>query len=131
VVVKTALITWNGRIAPVFDVAAEALVFELEGSEIVSREYAALPVNSAMDKIIYLSGLGIEVLVCGAISNHSRNFARTYGIDVYSLVAGDTEQVLQAYIAGNLDRTGFAMPGCGRGRRNRRGGSCRRNRRNY
>jgi predicted Fe-Mo cluster-binding NifX family protein len=41
-----------------------------------------------------------------------------YGIKVIPFIAGDLDEIIQAFLEGKLERDEFAMPGCcGRGRR--------------
>jgi len=118
---KTALITWNDRIAPVFDTALEAVVIETEQHEITGRETIRLPDGNPLDKIISLVNVGVSVVICGAISNPFRYQAMAYGVAVYTFIAGDVDAVIEAWLGNKLDRNAFALPGCGRRRRCGRG----------
>ncbi|MDD3118876.1 MAG: NifB/NifX family molybdenum-iron cluster-binding protein [Victivallales bacterium] len=111
---KTALITWNDRIAPVFDTAPEAVVVDIGPDQITGRRKISLPEGNAMDKIVALADAGVTTVICGAIANPSRHQAAAYGIRVFPFITGDTETVLRAWLADELDRAAFIMPGCGR-----------------
>lgn len=119
---KTAMITWNDRIAPVFDTALEAVVIETEQQVIIGRETISLPEGNPLDKIVALAEVGVSVVICGAISNPFRYQAMAYGVTVYAFIAGDVEAVIEAWLRNKLDWNAFAMPGCGR--RRRRGKGC-------
>lgn len=118
---KTAFITWNGRIAPVFDVAVEATIIEHENQNVVSRQNMSLPESNPMDKIIALAEAGISTIVCGAISNPFRHQAVAYDITVHAFISGELENVVKAWKDDKLDQIAFAMPGCGMGRKQGRG----------
>lgn len=123
---RTVLTTWNSRIAPVFDVAGQALLVVSEDGASLSERILVLPRGSAMEKVAFLAEVGADVLICGAISRPARCAANGCGIEVYGFIAGDVREVLRALLEERLRDGTFAMPGCGRnqgcGRRRSRGG---------
>lgn len=118
---KTALITWNERIAPVFDTAAEAVIIDFAQGAIISQEVLCLPVDNPLDKVNFLVGAGVSVIICGAISNIFRSQALANGLLVYAFIAGDIEAVIEAWLDNRLDWDAYALPGCGRRQRRGRG----------
>ena len=62
--------------------------------------------------------LGIETLVCGAISEPLRHELTMRGVKVIGFVAGEIETVVEHFLAGTLPTPALSMPGCC-GRRNR------------
>ena len=114
---KVAIAVWKGRLAPVFDVARQLLLLEVRNNGIFSREYVELRGNPAGR----LRELGVEVLICGAISQPVAWLAASGGIKIISFIAGGVEEVIAAYLAGTLPSAAFAMPGCCMRRRCRRG----------
>ena len=124
---RTVLTIWNARIAPVFDVAGEALLVVSENGVVLSENHLVLPGGTAMDKVAFLVEVRTDTLVCGAMSRPARFAADVQGIEVYSFIAGGVREIIQACLEGRLRETVFAMPGCGsnqgcRGRRGRGGG---------
>ena len=109
---KTAITIWNGRIAPVFDVARQCLLVEDD-----LRTELALPDGNAAFKASFLGEHTVEQVICGAISREYENALVASGIEVISFIAGPLEQVLDAWRAGNLVQADFSMPGCGCRRR--------------
>lgn len=65
---KVALTIWNNRISPVFDVAQQALLLEVEQRVIQHQQVFDLPVDSAMNKLTFLISQNVDLLICGAIS---------------------------------------------------------------
>ncbi len=115
---KAAFPVWNDRIAPVFDVARQVRLVEIEAGCIISETDESLPENLLTAKAIRLAEHGVELLVCGAISRPLQAIVASYGIRVVPYVAGEIGEIVQACLAGTLGRDVFAMPGCcGRGRR--------------
>lgn len=119
---RVAFAMWEGRIAPVFDVARHLTCLEIAQGEIVNRSDHALPASPPAQRITRLCELGIQVLVCGAISRPLHMAAQECGIRVVPFVAGTVETVLGAWLAGGDALREFSMPGCGHGR----GRRCRR-----
>jgi predicted Fe-Mo cluster-binding NifX family protein len=69
-----------------------------------------------VQKTLRLVELGIETLICGAITRNLNAVIFSYGIQVIPFVAGDLHEVVQAWLRGCLARDSFVMPGCGRKR---------------
>ncbi|MGD9975401.1 MAG: NifB/NifX family molybdenum-iron cluster-binding protein [Desulfatirhabdiaceae bacterium] len=111
---KAAFAVWNKRIAPVFDVAREIRLIETEFGHVVCERDESLPVDSGPEKGRRLIELGIETLICGAISRFMLSLVEAYGIQVISFVAGDLKEIIQAWLSNDFHREAFAMPGCGR-----------------
>lgn len=119
---KIAITILDNRIAPVFDVSRRVLVLEVGRDGITNRTEAILPLSSPVDKVSYLLNLGVEELICGAISRPVYSHMQNIGLRTYPFIAGDIEQIITAWEAKQLDDIHFLMPGCGcRGR-------CKRNR---
>jgi predicted Fe-Mo cluster-binding NifX family protein len=79
--------------------------FAVARTELVLEE--AVPVNRARR----LQSLGVNVLICGAISRSLAEHLANAGIDVIPFVSGSVEGVLAAYLAGELESAQFLMPG--------------------
>lgn len=110
---RTVLTTWNSRIAPVFDVAGQALLVVSEDGLMISERDLLLPGGSAMEKVAFLAEVRADALICGAISRPAWCAANGCGIEVYGFIAGDVREVLRALLKGRLRESDFAMPGCG------------------
>jgi predicted Fe-Mo cluster-binding NifX family protein len=117
---KAAFAYWGHRIAPVFDVARQIHLVEVESGRIVGEGQELLPDGLPVQKVICLAELRVSTLVCGAISNPMHQMITAGGIQVKSFVAGDLSDVIKAWVSGKLERGAFAMPGCcGHGRKRR------------
>ncbi len=139
---RTALTVWNGRISPVFESAGRIIAVSSKNGREVSRSEHDLPAVAALShgmgvcpkpdlysfggggtfrRLDKLRELGIEVLVCGAISARSARILDSGGISVVGWISGDVEDVISALIENRIYDSSFMMPGCGRNRRIRRG----------
>jgi predicted Fe-Mo cluster-binding NifX family protein len=109
---KVALTVWDGRISPVFDVCREALIVTIENGTVVSRSHAVVDAPSAVLKVGQLADLGVETLVCGAISEPLGRELTEHGVRVIGFVAGEVETVVAAFVARRLPSPELSMPGC-------------------
>ena len=116
----------QGRVSPVFDVAARLVVVRLKGDAEVERREVVLFEKQPHGIVRGLRELGIRVLICGAISQGLLTALETGGIRVVPRVCGGLDSVIAAFRSGTLTQPEFAMPGCcgrvcGMGRRQRAG----------
>lgn len=117
-----ALSVWQERISPLFDMARQLWVVEVEkGREVSRRE---VPLNEGLFQLraAKLSQLGVEILLCGAISRPFAFMLASLGIRVFPFLSGDAQEVLNAYLAGEVSGSRLALFGLGLRRHRFRGG---------
>jgi len=102
------------RITPVFDTAQRILIAEVENRAIRTETVARLIPNQPMERAKALAGLGVQELVCGAISADLRRLLASQGIHVIPFVAGDLRKIMQDWLQGRLGSETNRMPGCHR-----------------
>lgn len=115
---RIAVPVWNGRVSPVFDVAERMLVVDTDGCAKTAQREESIP-SDPFGKPQRLAGLGIEVLLCGAVSRPLAAMLESQGIRVVSFLAGSAEEVVDAYLEGRLSDSSYWMPGCCRRRAGR------------
>ncbi|MBA7631033.1 hypothetical protein ES703_38560 [subsurface metagenome] len=129
---KIAIPEWQGCVSAVFDFANRLLLIDIDGNEEINRAEIALPDEPVLQRVTSLKNLGVDVLICGAISRPLSFMITGLGIEVLPYISGRIDEVLNAYLTGRLTEQRFSMPGCwagarkgfGRGHRGRR--RCRR-----
>jgi len=114
---KIAIPEYNERVSPVFDTSQRLLVFQMRNRGLPtllgSEDWCYLPVVARANR---LRQMRIDVLLCGGISGWLARQIEALGIRLMPWVAGNVEQVLDAFVAGRLPDRRFAMPGSwGRG----------------
>jgi predicted Fe-Mo cluster-binding NifX family protein len=119
---KVALATWNGRISPVFDVARQVLMLDVEDGRAIARHEETLPGTDPHAQADRVMALATQTLICGAISQPMAAMLAAKNVRVIPFTAGSVEEVLAAWLAGSLPSPALSMPGCcGRMRRCRGG----------
>lgn len=123
---RLAITTWNGRISPVFDVAKRLLLVDMDRGAELSRHEVPLEDAEVATRASHVLSLGVDMLICGAISRPLEQILASAGVNVVARTCGLVEEVLRAFTSGQLTEQAFLMPGCCRrrrfrGRRARRG----------
>jgi predicted Fe-Mo cluster-binding NifX family protein len=123
---RVGIATWRGRISPVFDVAGNLLLVDAQDGREARREEAPVGPSGLAARAKRVAELGTDVLICGAISRPLEAMLASEGVRVIPQTCGPVEEVLRAFLSGQLTEQAFLMPGCC-GRRHRfRGGRRRR-----
>jgi len=126
---KIAIPHWQSRVSPVCDEARHFLVVQVTDNQEVSRSEleVTLPGTDLVGRATRLLDVGVNTVICGAISKGLETMLLGVGIEVIAQVCGNVEDILQAFQTGMLEQDRFALPGCTRRRHRRhRGGQCRR-----
>lgn len=132
---KIAVSEYENNVATTFDFANEVIVFTCENDKVLKREHVLLNDQFIPLRGMKLKKLGIDLLICGAISNPSAFMLHHHGIEVISGITGDVETVLQEFFRGNINLPqyclpGFAGGGCGSRQRKGRRRVCKGGRKN-
>ncbi|OGV73293.1 MAG: hypothetical protein A3K19_14525 [Lentisphaerae bacterium RIFOXYB12_FULL_65_16] len=124
---KIAIAQWNGRVSPVFDVSRSLAVIDTGDGAVTAAREADLRPGDAAARVRQIKELGIELLICGAVSRPLEALLNAEGVRTVSFVAGDVEAIVAVCRNGGLPGPECRMPGCCRRRRcghgRRRGGS--------
>jgi predicted Fe-Mo cluster-binding NifX family protein len=116
-VMKVAITCWQGRVSPVLDVASKALLVTLEGDREAMRQEVSIEGTSALHRARHMLRLGVNTVICGAVSRPLELALGSVGLEMIANVCGQVDEVLKAYIAERLDDETYLMPGCCRQRR--------------
>ena len=129
---KIALSVWNNYISNVFDFSHSFLLAEVQDGLISDKTEVSLPWQSELHRLCRLKEMGVELIICGAISRRLMNMLDSCGIKVLPFVNGSVNDVLEAFVSGKLDQPEFVMPASwpgarrGFGRRQRQMRCCNR-----
>ena len=110
---KVAIPHHLGHVSPVFDVARNLLIVSIKDGQGQGREEVTLQTADPFLRAQEVKNLGVDVVVCGAISQPYETALSAAGIKVISFVCGPLEEVLSASLNGTLEDARFLMPGLG------------------
>lgn len=113
---RLAIPIWDDKVSPVLDTASRLLIVEVEDHGEASRFETNLDEQNLSRKCLRIQDLDVDLLICGAISRPFSRMLMASGIDIIPEISGLTEEVLRAYLQGNLFHSRFLMPGCKRTR---------------
>ena len=114
---KIAIPIYNGSVSNVFDFASKLLLVEIGNGKETNRSEVALESQLLPQRTGQLKDLGIDVLICGAISRILAEMVKASGIEVLPYVTGSIDDILEAYLTDQLAKPEFIMPGCWSGAR--------------
>ncbi len=109
-----AIPQWQGRVSPVFNVAISLLLIEVDDGREIHRRERRLFRTDPLARVAEFLRLGAEVLICGAISAPLEARLTACGVQVIGFTCGVVDEVLAAYLNGDLASSVFVMPGCRR-----------------
>lgn len=109
---KIAIAYWQDRISPVFDVSDRLCLIDIEDGKEVKRENRILTSRDPFNRAREVSGLDADVLICGAVSRTLEMALIIAGVRVAGFLCGDLDNVVSAFLCGQLTGSSFFMPGC-------------------
>lgn len=109
---KTAVVAWNGRVAPVFDLAPEYYLFQ-ESSENAGNALCPQIFQGAgwASKVEELVKNNVEQVICGALCRRCAQTMENHGIRVVSGIAGDVAELHQQGLEKIESLEEYQMPG--------------------
>jgi predicted Fe-Mo cluster-binding NifX family protein len=117
-----AIPVFGARVAPVLDWCSKIIVVPMKGADAASGQQIDVIDQDIFRLMRNMQEQGIKTLICGALSQEMLNYGERIGLRIIHGIAGDIEEVLQAYRAGSLDHPRYWLPGR-RGRRRNKGGA--------
>jgi predicted Fe-Mo cluster-binding NifX family protein len=96
----------------VLDTAAKLLILETLDQRNISRTEAFLNEQEISKRCFCIQNLGIDVLICGAVSRPFSDILAAAGINIIPGISGAVEEIVAAYFGGTLNQAKFLMPGC-------------------
>ena len=109
---RIAIPIWEGRVSPVFDTAMKLVVVEIKEQKETSRFIYHIDEKDLTQKCRRIRKLDLDTLICGAVSHPFLKILQSSGLDVVQEISGPAEEVLKAYLQGNIFQEKFLMPGC-------------------
>lgn len=108
---KLGIPVFRSRVSPVFDTCTRLLVITYEQNQEIDRSEVYLDSFSITERVTILGDLGITVLICGGISDTLYQMLRETQIRLITGIAGQADQVFDAFLSDHLNEPSFLMPG--------------------
>src|SRR4030042_3231664 len=105
---------WEDKVSPVFDTALRLLVVEVKDNKEASRFIYYIGDVDLTRRCQHIRTLNVDILICGAVSYPFLQMLQSSGLEVIQQISGRVEEVLKAYLKGDIYNTRFLMPGCKR-----------------
>jgi Pyruvate/2-oxoacid:ferredoxin oxidoreductase delta subunit/predicted Fe-Mo cluster-binding NifX family protein len=119
------------RISPLVDVARRFVLLDVSRNTAGARREVQIESADLVARAKRIAQLGSDVLICGAISRPLESMLLSAGVKVIPNTCGAVDEVVAAFVAGQLTEEAFLLPGCdgggrglGRGRGRGRGRGC-------
>ena len=96
------IVRMENRVAYRLDCADTIVVARKDLKGNVQLQEAVLSERDAIRRVQQIADLGIETLICGAVSGFVFRMFQHHGIQVIGGVIGDAQDVLHHYVNGNL-----------------------------
>ena len=108
---RVAIPRFRSRISPVFDTCVRVLLIDLENNREVGRQEIYLDGLSMPERATVLKNADIQTIICCGIREVLYNMLMDAGICLITGIAGEVEEVLDAFLSDKLHETRFHMPG--------------------
>lgn len=95
-----------------FDTAGSVLLIDVEDGREIRRESRSLRRNELLARAGEFLKLEANVLICGAISAPLETLLISSGVHVIGFLCGPVDEVVAAFLSGNIAKPEFLMPGC-------------------
>ena len=110
---RIAIPLWQGRVSPVFDESSRILLVDVFDKQEQHRQEESLMARNPFERAQLLPKLGVDLLICGMISQTQQTALACAGIRVIPHICGCMEEVIAALLAGRIENGALLMPGCG------------------
>jgi predicted Fe-Mo cluster-binding NifX family protein len=109
---RVAIPLWQGRVSPVFDEASRILLVDISHNQEQRRQEESLPGQNLFERARLLPKLGVDLLVCGMISQTQQAAINAAGIRIIPCICGSMEEVIAALLEDRIECSELRMPGC-------------------
>jgi predicted Fe-Mo cluster-binding NifX family protein len=109
---KVLLPIHEERISAVFDAAKVFVLISIKQEQITFCGKFFLENKDPLVKAQKIIELGVNVLICGAISKYIELVLTSANINVIPNTCGSIDEIISAFAQGRLSSKAFLMPGC-------------------
>lgn len=113
---RIAVPVWGERVSPLLDAASRLLIVEVDRRGEIARFQMALDESEPNRKAFRIREMGVDVLICGAVSDLVSRALVAAGIHIISEISGGACDVVDSFLKGAGFDSRLLMPGCKRKR---------------
>lgn len=99
---KIAIPRFGENVAPCFGFSATVSIFDVAGDDVVGHHDFVLQSKRELDRVRLLRDQEVDTLICGGLQDRFEDIIQASGIHVISWVAGNVEELLEAFLHGQL-----------------------------
>lgn len=105
---RIAIPVWNDHVSPIFDVARQIRIFDVEEGSVRRTAVADVPAGHQAGA---LREHAVDLLICAAVSSQLESLIWVSGIDVVSDVCGPADAIARVFAAGDTALSRYRSPG--------------------
>lgn len=113
---RIAIPVWEEKVSPLLDAASRLLIVETDQRGEIARFQMALDESEPSRKARRISEMGVDLLICGAVSEAVSMALNAAGIRIISEISGRACEVIDSFLRGSIFDSRLLMPGCKRKR---------------
>ena len=108
---RIAIPIFHNRISPILDTCTRLMVVDYEDAIVTRKKEIALEFCSQLERLEILKKLNPDAVICCGVSDVFDKMLRSAGIRLISGIAGDVDQVVEAFMNDRLGDPRFRLPG--------------------
>lgn len=89
------------------------MLVDISGNKERHRQEESLTARNPFERAQALPGFGVDLLICGMISQTQQTALALAGIKIIPHICGRLEDVIAAILDGRIESNALLMPGCG------------------
>ena len=117
-----AVPVYQDRISPLMDVSNRYIVYETEDGEIKQKMDISLNADGESQRVDKLKEIGINTIICGAVSGYIAHLVNDRGMRLLSMIYGPIDEIIAHYLDNTLGS--YCSGGGCNGRKRQRRGQC-------
>lgn len=99
-----AIPVFDNRISARLDCTQNVMLVSIENGVVKERERIRLVEANPLEKMKTLIEVGVQVVICGGITDVCINKLKDNGVKVIPWIRGEAEEVLKQYLEGKLGK---------------------------
>jgi len=108
---RIAIPIFMDRVSPVLDTCTQIVLVDLSKNHKVHQTLIGVVAATLFERVGFFKMLGVETIICGAVSDTFHRMLQDAEIDLVCGIAGLVEEIVQACGNGSFQPEQFQMPG--------------------